>query len=62
MEGSGGQNTVADGEDTDDATTTATPQKDGADSDQSDDAGTPAARDDEDLQSPPLDVDELPAH
>lgn len=26
------------------------------------DAGTPAEHDDEDLQSPPLEVDELPAH
>lgn len=25
-------------------------------------SGTPAKSDDEDLQSPPLDVDELPAH
>jgi hypothetical protein len=54
------QDTMADHEDTDDATT-AVPHEKTADSNQADDAGTPAAHD-EDLQSPPLDVDELPAH
>ncbi len=42
------------------------PDADGDDDDDTDfdegDAGTPAEHQDEDLQSPPIDPDELPAH
>jgi hypothetical protein len=39
-------------------------EDDGTDSDQDEDkdGGTPAVRDDEDLQTPPIEVTELPAH
>lgn len=55
---------MAQGEETD-GTTPTTPElqkRDDADADSGGDAGTPAAGDDEDLQSPELDVDELPVH
>jgi len=49
------------GEEIDGTPTAPEPEDDDAEPDQSENAGTPAEPD-EDLQSPPLDVDELPAH
>jgi hypothetical protein len=51
------------GEAIDGTPTAPNPQNDDdAEPDSSENAGTPAVPDGDDLQSPPLDVDELPAH
>ena len=50
------------GEAIDGTPTAPVPEDDDADSNDGADAGTPAAADDDDLQTPPLEVDELPAH
>lgn len=52
---------MAPDEATDDTPGAPDTEDDETDSDQGD-AGTPAEHEDEDLQSPPLDADELPVH
>lgn len=54
---------MAQGEETDSTPTAPEPEEDDdTDSDPGEDTGTPAQHKDEDLQSPELDVDELPAY
>lgn len=54
---------MAQGEETDGTPTTPEPDEhDDTDSEPGQDARTPAADGDEDLQSPDLEVDELPVH
>ncbi|HUZ69851.1 MAG TPA: hypothetical protein VMU65_09085 [Candidatus Saccharimonadales bacterium] len=50
------------GEAIDGTPTAPDPGNEDAEPDESENAGTAAEPDEEDLQSPPLDVDELPAH